>query len=188
MTGCLLIVAVCAALGQSEAVSQTEPETCTVILKDGRKFHVIWDGEPGRGAASRLERDTPWEPGTVSIRHSEIAEKGVRPETRRARQRRLREGWIEAGYTEINGRYYKDGEVERADEALRMAGVTKDSEPPPEPDNAPAVESPAPPPTEPVPEAAPPGFLRQWGLHAALLAGALVLVGVVAKTMLMAGP
>ena len=131
-----------------------------------------------------VERDTPWEPKSETIKSSEV--KDVVSERPRDRQRRLRQGWTDAGYTDVNGRYYRTEEVALANRAREMAGVLEHPEPPPPPDDPPKAET-TPPPLDAAPEGEPPGFVRQWWLHAALVVGAVVLIGIVAKALLMAG-
>ena len=112
--------------------------------------------------------------------------KDVVSERPRERQRRLHQGWTDAGYTDVNGRYYRTDEVVLANRARQMAGVLEHPEPPPPSDDPPKAET-TPPPPDAAPEVEPPGFVRQWWLHAALVLAALVLIGVVVKTILMAG-
>ena len=186
MRGCLLIAAICTALGQSDAASRGERDTCIVILKDGTELPVFWDDrKETRKDVYWVERDTPWEPKSVTIKGADV--KDVVSERPRERQRRLRQGWTDAGYTEVNGRYYRTEEVGLANRAREMAGVKESAEAPPAPDDAPEVDNPPAAPVQTTPEAQPPGFVRQWWMHGALVLAALVLIGVVVKTMLMAG-
>jgi len=145
---------------------------------------VFWeDKKETRKDVYWVERDTPWEPKSVTIKGYDV--KDVVSERPRERQRRLCQGWTDAGYTELNGRYYRTEEVGLANRAREMAGIKDNVEAPPVPDDAPKAET-TPPPIAAAPEVEPPPFVRQWWLHAALVVGAVVLIGIVAKTLLMA--
>ena len=145
---------------------------------------MFWDDrKETRKDVYWVKRDTPWEPKSVTIKGSDVKE--VVSERPRARQRRLRQGWTDAGYTEVNGRYYRTAEVALANRAREMAGVPEHPEPPPALDDAPKAETT--PLLDAAPKGEPPGFVRQWWLHAAVVVGAVVLIGIVARTLLMAG-
>lgn len=109
---------------QAPPASVRERRSYIIILKNGQELPGFWEQRTELpNDMVRVELDTPWEPGTKMFKNSDVegAPGAERPERRKDR---IRKGWEERGYTEVNGVYYPKTEVELAQRARQMAGVT----------------------------------------------------------------
>lgn len=142
---------------------------------------VFWEDRQEQAGKDwvRVERDEPWQAGPVywAGRKSDILEQAA--ERQSLREQRLRAGWAEAGFVEVNGHRVAAAEVQLAERAKEMAGFGQKAVAEDLP-VVPVVEEKTAP-AGPVDVPAPPGILKQWGAHAALLICAAFLIAVVAK-------
>lgn len=157
--------------------------TFTIILENGQQLHGFWEERQKlSGGSVRVELDTPWAPGHEIIRESEVRSAGA--ERAKAREDRIIRGWKEAGFTLIEGHPIPTVEVELANRAREMAGVGHAEETVP----AQSVESLPVAPQSAAPEAVvtePPKPARGWVGQAAIVAVALLLAGVILKTLVL---
>ncbi len=175
---------VAAALVLCTAQTEAPPArtTHTIILENGQQLHGFWDQRQVlAGGSVRVELDTPWAPGFEILRESDIRSAGA--ERTKAREARIVEGWKEAGFTLIDGRPVPTVEVELANRAREMADVGQEEDVPAQSvELLPVVPQPG------APEAVapePPSFARRWGGQAAIVVAALLLAGVILKTLVL---
>lgn len=130
-----------------------------------------------------VEVDSPWLPAPS---YKTVDERSVKVEAERTKDRdqRRRKEALEAGFSDINGRYYPTAEVEWAKQAKKMANVQDAAAEPPEETAAPVETLPVPESPAPAPA---PGFVARWGAHAVLVVVALLLVVLVVRTMILSG-
>jgi hypothetical protein len=195
MNGLVFIILICAHTQAQQDMEPGEAASVYGIKVEGQKQPIygfvdestldLTDPKP---EFITVELDKPWLPKTETqrIRKTMISE--IKKEYSRDRETRLNVQAAEAGLVLVNGTYYRIEEVEWADKAREMAGLTGE-----ETGTSPASPQEALNPHPAVPEA-PPATApsasvprRPWGMEIALVAGAIVLIGVVVKTMLLNG-
>ena len=181
MIAYLLIALAAMDMAQPEAAPEPGRKSYILTLQNGERRGVFWDERKELGNnIVRVELDTPWKPGFDNIKKSDIADYGS--ERQSAREDRIRQGWLDAGYTQVNGKPVLITEVELAQRARQMAGVTDaSSAPPPSPETE---ETAQPVVSEAPPKMAERGLLAEWGPHIGVAAMALLLIGLVAKWLI----
>lgn len=151
--------------------------TAIVKLPDGTTAAVFWDDRQKQVGKDwiRVEYDEPWlsQPRYWKGRESDVSVE--RTERQNDREKRIRAGWEQVGFVEVNGRRVPKTEAELAQKAKEMAGLNQEN---PTPAPPPAAEAPAHNVTAP-PRA--PGFVALWGAHIAVLACAAILLAVALK-------
>ena len=181
----LLVVAACAAAEEGR-------ESYAVTLDNGAVFHGFIEYEDDN--VIRFEIDAPWDPGGArTVNRNRIA--SLEPEWSGTRERRIRRGWEERGRIEAEtvqgprwlpredvefARRAAELEQERAAE-LRDAPVHAEALITEEDAGEEEAEMGA-----PEPPAAERHWAWLWAPHAAVVAGAVVLIGMVARLFLMA--
>jgi len=167
-----------AALSVVPALAQEEKErrTYVITIKDGRELPVFWNEKAEYESYYRVERDTPWNPGTENIRKADIVSE--KRERALEREKRLEEASKAAGFTLLNGRYIQTIEVELAEKAREWATPPADDPEPIEPAPETVVEQT----TAPADDS---GNVGYWGAIATIVVLAGALIGLVVKTMLM---
>ena len=173
-----------AAIGVVRAAPDSGDSRPTYIIRsEGEDYAVFWEERQDKGNGwCRVELNAPWlaEPQFENFRESEVT---VFRERDRSREQRIKRGWRDAGFTEISpGNYVSTYEVDLAQRARDMAGVTPADDAAPEPPRAANADA-APAPQE-IPETNTRGFVAEWGPHAVLIFVALLLVTLVARTLL----
>ena len=180
MTFCALIACMAAVL-VSQAPEPAKERTTYIITTPDGKFPVFWDERQTQDVGyARVEVDEPWNPwywkGKESLVSSMERERPVN------REKRIKKGYEEHGYVQVNGRFVPQAEAALAERARTMAGLTA-----PGPDIA---ASPPPPikVTTPsggtIPDLPSPSFFKRWAPHAGLVVVAALLLLLVGRTLL----
>lgn len=180
---CISLLAVLAA-PQSDAPAK-ERTTYIIATPEG-KLPVYWDEAKIQEGQDwvRVEVDEPWAPRIWQGKRSSVTVEGR--ERKAAAQERLKKGYEEHGYIEVNGRFALQSEVALAERARKMAGLRPPSaaDPAPSATAAPTVTEP----NTPTPkEHTAPSLVKQWGPEAGVVIVALLLLAVVAKMLLARG-
>ena len=170
------------------------------------QVYTYWDERKVQGSSALVEVDAPWAAERMrTIALDSIDSKHVEREWREARAKRIKKGWVDAGYAEIHGKQVPSQEVAYANRARELAGLPpaasgQTSSPPdstaPPADSAPGVENGQAPATAPDPASAPDGAApkpetlqagwlassrRLWAARIVVLAVALTLGVLIAK-------
>jgi hypothetical protein len=184
MMSCLLAAWVAVQFAPPEAKTESRRDTYIIMLQNGEKLPVFLDQAEKKGNnVIRVEVDEPWyqPPRYRMVKTAEIVEQSK--ERPSVRDQRIRDGWRANGFTEVNGKQVPTAEVEWAQAARRLAGVTDTLDRPVSPDSS---SGDAAPPVSPVGEAAP-GFPAQWGAHIGIVVAAILLLVLVARTLVFPG-
>ena len=180
MTSCVLIALMTAFAASQDSTPAKERSTYIISTPDG-KLPVFWDEAKIQDPDwVRVEIDEPWAPRFWQGKHSLVTVESR--ERKAARDKRIKKGYEQHGYVQVNGRFVSQVEVSLAERARKMAGLT-----PPSSDTvtpAPETMDAAAPAPEPAPETAPPGFLKRWAPHAGIVAVAALLLALIARTLL----
>ena len=189
-----MLPAVIVLLAQVTQGPEAEPPNTYVFhLEDGKKYYGTVVKEERGGDLLVIELDEPWKTRLEkkTINRSEL--KSQVRELKGARRKRIEEGFQERGFTLVDTPAQPrlpipTEQVVLAERARAMALALEET--PPGASDAPGqplTHPPAGPPdqTPPVEPGSPsPG--ARWGLAALLTLGALVIVGIVLKTMVLA--
>jgi hypothetical protein len=189
MITCLLIVVATSTVAQPQAKTDEDHPTYTVILPDGEKLPVFWEERQEQTSADyvRVQIDAPWDPAPQYWQGKMSSITVSRKERPDARERRRAEGWKAAGFDLVNGRYIPKTEVELAQRARQMAGVTETSSTAalsPSASSDDVLQTTAPGPVE---DSAAPGFFAQWGAHIGLVIVAGLFLVLLARTLVFTG-
>jgi hypothetical protein len=165
----------------SQVPEPAKERTTYIITTPGGEFPVFWDEAESRSGQDwvRVEVDEPWNPRVWTGKRSSVT--GERRERPSAREQRIKEGYEQHGYAQVNGRFVPKAEVDLAKRARAMAGL-----------EAPAENVAAPPPPVKVitpsdgtiPDLPPPSVLKRWAPHAGLVVVAALLLLLVGRTLL----
>lgn len=164
-----------------------DADTYLVTMQDSEPFHagveVFEDGkwrwaegrspDFGKAVQVRLYPDTPWAP--VPPKDTWVSRISLDRERESQRRERLRQGWLDAGYQFVgegkipilSTEIAKIEEAHRIDEARARPAEAAQLIP---------MDQDTPPP--------PPGFLKQFWVHGAVLLAGLVLIVLIAKAYL----
>ena len=105
--------------------SDAQP-TYTIMLPDGKKLPVFWDERQEQQGSDwvRVQIDEPWD-ATPQFWQGKLSAVTVSGKERpSAREKRRKEGWDKNGFVEIDGHYVLKTEVDLAQRAREMAGIT----------------------------------------------------------------
>lgn len=180
LTG-LIAIMVAAGFGQAnpdllDLSDKKDRQTYILILDTGEKLPAFCKKD-GEGYIIEVD-EPPWQK-RMRLPLSRIKEFiGERPSER---YERIKTWCEEHGYLEIGDwKFYSAKEVEWARQARKMAGVDKQAADAPVPVSIAA--------SAPVPATeSKPGLLVQWGGHAALVLVAVLLIGLVFRTLIFPG-
>ncbi len=184
-----MLTIVGSALAQPQDTAPPPPQPVYEIRVEGQKepIYGFVSEEDWKKSLARVTLDMPWasEPDVRNVNPDKASRQKERP---RSRQRRLERQALAAGFERLGDKYYPIKEIQWAQRARDMAGI-RDHTPvegavdvPDAVESAPAV--PTTPSQSPVPT---PGLIQRWWMHVGLVIVALVLVGLIAKTMLFSG-
>ena len=179
---CISLLAVLAA-PQDDAPAK-ERTTYIITTPEG-KLPVFWDEAkiPEGQDWVRVEVDEPWAPRIWQGKRSSVTIEGR--ERKAAAMERLKKGYEEHGYVEVNGQFVPEAEVVLAERARKMAGLTPPPSAAAQDLAATAAVPDAPKPTEaPGQQEAAPSLIKQWGPEAGIAIIALLLIAAIAKTLL----
>jgi hypothetical protein len=160
-------------------------KTYIIILQNETRLPAFYEDRQEMGNGYRVELDTPWQPDTKFVRSAEVEK--IEPERPRDREIRIKKGWEERHFTEVNGRYYPTNEVELAKRAQKMA--TTDDAGASEP-RSPSLAAPVVPANAPDMTTTPPAppqarsMVAQFWPHAALILIAAAIAGIVLPTFI----
>ncbi len=180
MMSCVLI-ALMTAFTASQDSTPAKDRSTYIITTPAGKLPVFWDEAKKQDPDwVRVEVDEPWAPRVWQGKRSSVTDE--RRERKAARDERIKKGYEQHGYVEVNGRFVSQAEVALAERAFKMAGLT-----PPSSDAvslAPETMDAAAPAPDPAPETAPPGFIKRWAPHAGIVAVAVLLLALISRTLL----
>ena len=174
----LTFLVLVAGLAQTDAATPPEQATRILEMKNGETMAVFWEDrqELGNDSAS-VKIDDPLKdsPPSRIVKHADIVRNTM--ESKGDREKRIEEAWKQAGFLKVNGRYVDAKEVQCAQRARKMAGITEKGSSSPSPTSL-SEEQPTPKASAPVPQR-----LWMWrGVEAGIVLAALALAGMVVKT------
>ncbi len=176
----LAILITLAAVGAKAPENRT---TTIVKFSDGTTAAVFWDDRQEQVGKDwvRVQFDEPWlsQPRYWKGRESTLTVE--RTERQSDREKRIRAGWEQVGFVEVNGQRVPIAEAQLADRAKEMAGLNqKQPAAAPSPLAETSVQGAT---TQPPP---PPSFITLWGAHIVVLVCAAILLVVIIKVFFLA--
>ncbi len=189
MIACLIAV-LAGAMAQAEAEPPKDRAVWRIEVRGHDKpvYGFVDEEEEWKKPVMRVELDEPWNPRTTRVRIETSKLGHLEKLTGSRLSQSRRERGLAAGYTEFNGQWWPSEEVKWAQEARRLRGFPLEPKPDDgegegegdgEGDGEGEGEG------ENEGEGAPRGILAQWGPHLAVILVALVLIGVITRTMLL---